>query len=90
MARRLISTRREITPGGQAAYDAAWSSLAQHARAGGAHAWRFVSAAYPIQYLEFLEFATDADPRSGEAIAAALAEMDLIAEGAVEEWDEKP
>jgi len=88
MPRRLVSTRREVTSEDLATYDAAWAALEQRARDAGAHAWRFVSAAYPVLYLEFLEFAADADPRGKGAVADALHAIDRIAPGSAEEWDE--
>ncbi|CAN5691498.1 hypothetical protein BH23GEM6_BH23GEM6_25570 [soil metagenome] len=88
MSRRLVSIRREIMDEALTSYDSAWAALEQRVTASGAHAWRFVSAAYPMRYLEFLEFAADADPRGESGVADALAAIGRIAPGTVEEWDE--
>ncbi|MGI9179160.1 MAG: hypothetical protein ACR2H9_01405 [Longimicrobiaceae bacterium] len=72
--RRLLCTRRLLSPERREEYDAAWTRLHAAATAGGAKAWRFVSEARGDVYVEFLEFAAEHDPREdAEANAALLA-----------------
>lgn len=77
MPRRLTSRVRVVASPGRAAYDAAWEALRREAVSLGAHAWRFTSTILPDRYLEFLEFADDADPRQRAPVSAALAALDL-------------
>jgi hypothetical protein len=88
--RRLISIRRKVAAELSAEYDAAWAKLRDAVTGGGAHAWRFASAAYPSEYLEFLEFASGADPRARSPVAELLSALDRLAGGTSEEWDESP
>jgi nitroreductase len=87
-SRRLVSTRRKLTHVQADDYDAAWSALHAAATRHGAHAWRFASAAYPSLYLEFLEFAAGADPRSEPDVSRATNALDALAPGQSDEWDE--
>jgi hypothetical protein len=86
--RRLVSLRREVPAGQLQHYAAAWRTLQSAVTETGAHAWRFVSAAYPGLHLEFLEFAAGADPRERAEIAGALAALERLAAATTEEWDE--
>jgi hypothetical protein len=88
--RRLVSTRRRVVAELSAEYDRAWAKLREEVIGSGAHAWRFVSAGYPTEYLEFLEFASGADPRVRPPAAELLSELDRLAGGSSEEWDESP
>jgi hypothetical protein len=89
-ARRLVSTRRTVDAELSGDYHTTWAKLRDEVTEGGAHAWRFVSAGYPTEYLEFLEFASGADPRARPQAAELLAELDLLGRGSSEEWDESP
>ena len=86
--------RRPVPTERRPEYDAAWARLRDAATARGAHAWRFISAVRPDLFLEFVEFAADADPRSRPEIVNALEALDRefgTAAGptaAVEEWRE--
>ncbi len=86
--RRLVSIRRDVSAEQLRQYARDWRTLQRGVEASGAHAWRFVSAAYPSRYLEFLEFAAGADPRQQPGIARALAALEMIAPAVAEEWDE--
>jgi hypothetical protein len=86
--RHLVSTRRAVPANLSGEYAATWAKLRDAATESGAHAWRFASAAYPTEYLEFLEFAAAADPRAGERLKELLAELDRLGRGVSEEWDE--
>lgn len=86
--RRLVGTRREVPAGRAAAYDALWAEVQAAATGMGAHAWRFVAAADPERYLEFLEFAAASDPRRSPPLAGALARLEDEFAGEAEEWDE--
>nr|MBA4158591.1 hypothetical protein [Gemmatimonadota bacterium] len=70
--RHLVSTRRTVPESRRAAYDAAWTPLQAAATGLGAHAWRFRSADHGDLFLEFLEFAADADPRETPRVVALL------------------
>lgn len=72
--RRLLCTRRLVPAERREEYDAGWTRLRAAATAGGAQAWRFVTAARGDVYVEFLEFAAEHDAREdAEANAALLA-----------------
>ena len=73
--RRLVSIRRMVPTSRNDAYDAAWARLNDAAVARGAHAWRFISASEPLVFLEFLEFAGDADLRQDPEVIAAIAAL---------------
>lgn len=88
-ARRLVSTRREIAGELLERYDLAWQALERTATEAGAHAWRFVSAADPTRFLEFLEFRKDEDLRESPVIRRALADLERLAPGVSETWDER-
>ncbi|CAN5780214.1 hypothetical protein BH23GEM8_BH23GEM8_19710 [soil metagenome] len=88
--RRLVSTRRKVAAELAGEYDATWAKLRAEVTDGGAHAWRFVSAGYPTEYLEFLEFASTADPRAIPDAMDLMAELDRLSPGSSEEWDESP
>jgi hypothetical protein len=86
--RRLVSVRRVVLERDLDRYRTVWQELEQAVIAAGAHAWRFVSAADPSRFLEFIEFARGSDPRDLPAAAHALAELERLASGSAEEWDE--
>jgi hypothetical protein len=88
--RRLISTRRQVAADRSGEYHAVWAKLRDEVTGNGVHAWRFVSAGYPSEYLEFLEFASGSDPRVRSPAAELLAELDRLGGGTSEEWDESP
>ncbi len=88
--RRLVSTRRKVAAALSGEYDATWAKLREEATTSGAHAWRFVSAAYPTEYLEFLEFASATDPRARQQAMDVIEELERLGRGATEEWDESP
>jgi len=87
-ARHLVSTRRPVPASRRGEYDAGWARVHAEATARGAHAWRFVSAARADLFLEFLEFRSDADPRSAPPLAEALARLEAAFAGEAEEWEE--
>ena len=89
--RRLVSLRRLVSSPDLGRYEALWSSLQAAAVALGAHAWRFAARDEPSRYLEFLEFAEDADPRSRPDIGDLLARLNReIGAAELEEWVESP
>jgi hypothetical protein len=86
--RRLVGTRREVPAERRAEYDPLWAEVQAAATAMEAHAWRFVSAASPERFLEFLEFAATSDPRRAPPLADVLARLESAFAGEAEEWDE--
>jgi hypothetical protein len=88
-ARELVSQIREVPGNQRESYDACWERLRVAAVGRGAHAWRFVSSIHPHRYLEFLEYAADADPRLHSSVADALAALGReIGAADAEEWRE--
>jgi hypothetical protein len=77
VARLLLTRVRTVPPSSRAAYDSRWEELRRSATARGAHAWRFLSTILPDRYVEFLEFAHDADPRTDPDVAGAARRLDL-------------
>ena len=89
--RRLLSLRRLVPSSALGRYEELWSALQSAAVALGAHAWRFAARDDPSRYLEFLEFAEDADPRSRADVGDLLSRLDReIGAGELEEWVESP
>ena len=89
--RRLVSLRRLVPSTDLAHYEDLWSSLQSAAVALGAHAWRFAARDDPSRYLEFLEFAEEADPRSRSDVGDFLTRLDReIGAAELEEWVESP
>lgn len=92
--RHLVSMRRRVPPERRGEYNAAWERLRRSATTYGAHAWRFISAGRNDLYLEFLEFAADADPRDQPDVTVALGDLDSAFQDShfsaepVEEWRE--
>lgn len=85
--RRLLSQRRRVEGGKNAAYDALWAELAARVVAEGSHAWRFVARDAPELHLEFLEFEATRDPRADPETRTLLSRLGAeIAEASVEEW----
>lgn len=85
--RRLVSLRRRVAGASRERYGELWSALEADAVAGGAHAWRFVSATDASLHLEFLEFRGDADPRTADAARRHLRMLDEeVGRAQVEEW----
>ncbi|HEV2132320.1 MAG TPA: hypothetical protein VGR27_14490 [Longimicrobiaceae bacterium] len=79
--RRLVATRRLVSPERRAEYDAAWVRLHTAATARGAHAWRFAAADRGDVYVEFLEFAAEHDPREDFEAGAALRTLEATFPG---------
>lgn len=90
-SRRLVSLRRAVPVAVRGRYDELWSA-AQGAVVGlGAHAWRFSDLAGSGHYLEFLEFADGADPRTDRRVGEPLTRLEAeIGAAEVEEWAECP
>lgn len=94
--RILLCVRRRVNQRRREPYDAAWTRLHAAVTGQGAHAWRFVGRENPGIFLEFLEFASGADPRRESEVRAALAALDTehphraAASAAPEEWLEIP
>ncbi|CAN5200851.1 hypothetical protein BH20GEM2_BH20GEM2_07790 [soil metagenome] len=92
--RTLVSTRRWVNARRNDDYAAAWERVRVAVEARGAHAWRFVSRSRSGLQLEFIEFATGADPRRSRDTRDALAALDRAhphlasGGGAAEEWTE--
>ena len=92
--RHLVSIRRSVPTPDRREYDAGWQRVRQAATECGAHAWRFASTVHPDLFLEFLEFATNRDPRREPGVSAALLELSrqfpaaTPAADSVEEWTE--
>jgi hypothetical protein len=88
MPRILISTTRRIDSRQLTGYDSAWSDFRGAALARGAKAWRFRSPHDDSLYLEFLEFAGEADPRRDPELERAGRELEALAAGRAEEWED--
>ena len=89
--RRLVSLRRVAPVAVRARYDEIWSAVQGAAVSLGAHAWRFSDLGRSGHYLEFLEFAEGADPRTDSSVAGRLTELDAeIGAAEIEEWAECP
>ncbi|HET7274698.1 MAG TPA: hypothetical protein VFI91_05935 [Longimicrobiaceae bacterium] len=87
--RRLLSTRRTVPKHNRADYDTAWSALVAAAKEKTAHAWRFSALDNEDTYLEFLEFAPEADPRQSRTVAEALERIEAVCRAmSTEEWEE--
>lgn len=82
--RRLLVTRRSVDTEALAEYHRGWETLRLAATATGAHAWRFRSGSK--DFIEFLEFRDQPDPRSSSEVARLLSVLDGISVGNTEEW----
>lgn len=89
-SRLLLVVRRRVSAADSAVYDEAWSRFREAALGKGAKAWRFRSTGDAHEFLEFLEFSANADPREDEAIRAAVAVLDGVSPAATEEWEDAP
>ena len=92
MARRhLVSQIRDVALASRTRYDARWGEVQRAVTERGAHAWRFVSGIQPDRYIEFLEFAADADPREDAGVSSTLRALDEeLGAALVEEWRDDP
>lgn len=88
-ARRILhSTRRRVEAGRESEYLRAWARLAATMEALDAHAWLFRSADDDRDFMEFLEYAGDANPLMDEDVVAARATLERdFSPGRVELWE---
>lgn len=84
--RTLVSIRRRLADADIERYEAAWELVRDLVRERKAHAWRFRLSDGSRTFLEFIEFGSNVDPRADTPVADAVARLDAIAPGTVEEW----
>ncbi len=86
--RRLLVTRRQMALDRSDGYDHAWQRLRDAVATASGRAWRYQGAERQDQFLEFIEWKGGSDFANAEPIARRRLDVDAIAPGSSELWNE--
>lgn len=88
MARRLVSTVRDVPAGRVPDYAASWARVRAAVEATGAHAWAFAASGHASRRIEFIEYPDGSDPRDAPEVTRLMAALDREFGGETDEWEE--